>query len=184
MKTDCPVCKEKGSLTLKTTTENIPYFGEIMESTVKCSECGFKHSDVICLEVKDPVKYNLTIGKEKMNTRVVKSQSATIKIPEIGLKVEPGPQSQGYVSNIEGILERFQKAVNTALSWAEDENSKGNAVRILDDLDRIRYGDKKVTLIIEDPFGHSLIEDKKAIKSNLSPDEIKNLKTGFTTIDK
>ena len=184
MKTDCPVCHAKGSLKLKTKTENIPYFGEIMESTVKCDECGFKHSDVICLEAKDPVKYTLKIDHNKMNIRVVKSQSATITLPELGLKVEPGPQSQGYVSNVEGILERFKKAVRTALSWAEDEKSKNNAVKILKDLEDIRSGENVATLIIEDPFGHSLIEDEDAVVSKLSTEEIQNLKTGFTTFEK
>jgi zinc finger protein len=183
MKANCPICKVKGSMELKTKTEKIPYFGEIMESTVKCKECGFKHSDVICLDSKEPVKYILKIDKNKMNIRVVKSQSATVNIPELGLKVEPGPQSQGYVSNVEGILERFKKAVNTALSWAENENSKENAIRILEMMDEIKNGDRTATLIIKDPFGHSLIEDENIIKSKLSPEEIKNLKTGFTTIE-
>ncbi len=184
MKSDCPVCKVKGSLELKTKTEEIPYFGEIMESTVQCEECGFKHSDVICLEVKEPVKYILKIGKDKMSKRVVKSQTATISIPELGLKVEPGPQSQGFVSNVEGILERFDKAVNTALSWAEDDVSKQNAIKIMEKMEEIRNGDNVATLILEDPFGHSLIEDDDVIVSRLTPEELKNLKTGFITFEK
>jgi ZPR1 zinc finger protein len=88
---DCPVCNIKGCLEVKSKTEIIPYFGEIMESTVKCQECGFKHSDTICLEIKEPVKYSLSVDKNKMNVRVVKSQSATITIPELGLKVELVP---------------------------------------------------------------------------------------------
>jgi zinc finger protein len=184
MKADCPVCKIKGSLEVKTKTEEIPYFGEVMESTVKCEECGFKHSDIICLDAKEPVKYVLKINRNKMNVRVVKSQSATITVPELGLKVEPGPQSQGYVSNVEGILERFQKAVKTALSWAEDDQSRKNAVKILEEMDEIKNEDKVATLIIEDPFGHSLIEDENATKSKLTPEEIKNLKTGFITLEK
>ncbi len=183
MKADCPVCRVKGSLEMKTKTEEIPYFGEVMESTVICVECGFKHSDVICLEAKEPVKYVLKVSKDKMSSRVVKSQSATITIPELGLKVEPGPQSQGFVSNVEGILERFGKAVKTALSWAEDETSKSNATKILEEMEEIANGDKTVTLIIEDPFGHSLIEDEDAVASKLTPEEIMNLKTGFITFE-
>lgn len=184
MKSDCPVCKVKGSLELKTKTEEIPYFGEVMESTVQCEECGFKHSDVICLEAKEPVKYTLKIGKDKMNKRVVKSQTTTITIPELGLKVEPGPQSQGFVSNVEGILERFNKAVKTALSWAEDETSKQNAQKILEALKGIRTGNQQATLIIEDPFGHSLIEDEDAVVSKLTPEEVNDLETGFITFEK
>ena len=184
MMADCPVCNIKGYLEVKTKTEEIPYFGEVMESTVKCQKCGFKHTDSICLDIKEPVKYSLIVDKNKINVRVVKSQSATITIPELGLKVEPGPQSQSYISNVEGVIKRFENAVKTALSWAEDDESRKNAVRILEEIDEVKNGENSVTIIIEDPFGHSLIEDKDAIKTVLSEDEIKNLETGFITFDK
>jgi zinc finger protein len=183
MFTDCPICKKSQSLEVITKTEEIPYFGEIMESTMICKECGYRHADTICIDPKDPVKYTLIIGKDSLNARVVKSQSTTITIPEIGLKVEPGPQSQGYVSNVEGVLERFEKAVKTALSWAEDDQVKKNAVEILEYIEDVKTGDKKVTLIMEDPFGHSIIMHDDAQKSELTKEEIKNLKTGFTTFE-
>ncbi len=50
--------------------EKIPYFGEIMESTLLCHECGYKHADTICVEKKEPVKYTLTVEKENLNARV------------------------------------------------------------------------------------------------------------------
>lgn len=184
MKADCPVCKTKGSLQVKNKTEEIPYFGEVLETTLICGECGYKHSDIICLEAKEPVKYSLTVDKSKMKVRVVKSQSATINIPELGLKVEPGPQSQGYVSNMEGVLNRFEKAVKTALKWTEDEEVEQNAVKILKALKQVKEGDKKVTVIIQDPFGHSMIEDNGARRDILEEEEIKELETGFITFER
>lgn len=183
MFSDCPICNSKQSMEVTTKTEEIPYFGEIIESTLLCHECGYKHADTICIDQKDPVKYTLTIGKENLNARVVKSQSTTITIPELGLKVEPGPQSQGYVSNVEGVLDRFQKAVQTALSWAEDENAKENAVKILEYIEEVKDGQKKVTLMMEDPFGHSIIMHENAFKSELTVEEIEKLETGFITFD-
>ncbi|MBP3800305.1 MAG: hypothetical protein ILA19_04935, partial [Bacilli bacterium] len=41
------------------------------------------------------------MSKETLSVRVVRSQSATVTIPEIGVKVEPGPKSEGYVTNVE-----------------------------------------------------------------------------------
>lgn len=183
MMANCPVCKIKGCLKVKTKTEEIPYFGEVMESIIKCQNCGFKHSDLICLDIKEPTKYSLKVDKTKMNSRVVKSQSATITIPELGLKVEPGSQSQSYVSNIEGVLNRFEKAVKTALSWAEEEESKTSAIRIIDELSKVNNGEKVITLVIEDPFGQSLIIDEDVKKDTLSEEELKNLKTGFITFE-
>lgn len=183
MLADCPICNKNQCMEVTTKTEKIPYFGEIMESTMLCAECGYKHVDTICIEQKEPVKYTITIGKESLNARVVKSQSTTITIPEIGLKVEPGPQSQGYVSNVEGVLERFEKAVKTALSWAEEDQAKKNAVEILEYIEDVKTGEKEVTLIVEDPFGHSIILHENAKKSELTLDEIKKLKTGFITFE-
>ncbi len=185
VKTNCPVCMGKNTLEMTSKTEKIPYFGEIMESTILCSECGYKHSDTICLEQKEPVRYTMKITEKKLNVRVVKSQTATLSIPELGLKVEPGTKSQGYVSNVEGVLNRFESAVATAMSWAEEENIKANALEILEKIENLKSGeDITATLVIEDPFGHSVIVDKTAEHRKLSEEEIKNLNTGFMTIDK
>lgn len=165
-------------------TEEIPYFGEILESTLLCSKCGYRHSDTICLEQKEPVRYSLNINKDNINARVVKSQSATLSIPELGLKVEPGPKSQGYVSNVEGVLNRFESAVATAIEWAEEENITENALKILEKIENLKSGDEVATLVIEDPFGHSLIIHEDAKHRKLSDEEIENLNTGFVTIDK
>lgn len=183
MKGDCPVCDSKGTVEFISKTEEIPYFGEIMESTIICSKCGYKHSDTICLEQKEPVRYSINVKKDNLNARVVKSQTATVSIPELGLKVEPGTKCQGYVSNIEGILNRFEDAVNTALNFVEDDKSKNNALEILEKIEKVKNGEKEVEIIIEDPFGHSIIIHGDAIKRILTPEEIKDLETGFITFE-
>jgi zinc finger protein len=183
MKIDCPVCRCENSMIVITKTENIPYFGEIMESTAKCNDCGYKHSDIICLDQKEPVKYTLKVDKSNLNARVIKSQSATISILELGLKVEPGPRSQGYVSNIEGVLNRFHDAVIMASNLVEDEQSKENAANILKEIEKIKAGENTVTVVIKDPFGHSMIIHEDVSKRKLSLEEIMNLKTGFTTFE-
>ena len=180
---DCPICKSTKSLDVTTKAQKIPYFGEILESTYICNKCGYKHSDTICIDQKEPVKYTIILNKEKLNVRVVKSQSASLSLPELGLKVEPGPLSQGYVSNVEGLLKRFEKAVKIALSWTEDDEGQKRALELLNEIERVKTGDKEVTLILEDPFGHSIIMDGDAVKSKLKLDEIKKLKTGFLTFD-
>lgn len=182
--TDCPVCKGKDTLEMTSKTENIPYFGEIMESTLLCRECGYKHSDTICLEQKEPIKYTLEINKDKLNSRVVKSQSATLSIPELGLKVEPGPKSQGYVSNVEGVLNRFESAVATALNWTEEKKIQGNALKILEKIEKVKTGEETTTLVLEDPFGHSIILDEDAENRKLTDEEINELNTGFLTFEK
>jgi zinc finger protein len=183
MRIDCPVCHKKNSAVSDTKTVKIPYFGEVMESSIICEACGFKHSDVMSLEQHDPARHSLKINKDNLSSRVIRSQSATVSIPEIGIKVEPGPKSQGYVSNVEGVIVRFKDATQRALTLFDDEESQSNGKKVFNELDKILNGDLEVTLIIDDPFGQSKIMDLKSVETHLSEEELKHLKTGFTIID-
>ena len=176
---DCPVCNGKGTAESTTKTANIPHFGEILESSIICTSCGYKHNDAICLEQKEPLKIFLPISKDNLSSRVIKSQSATIDIPELGLKVEPGPKSLGYVSNVEGVIVRFEKMVKQALNIFNDDESQKNGLAILEKLSLLINGEFDATLIIKDPFGQSNIMDINAKQEPLTEEELKHLKTGF-----
>jgi zinc finger protein ZPR1 len=180
---DCPACNGKKTAESTTKTSNMPHFGEILESALLCSACGYKHNDVICLEQKEPAKYILPINKENLSSRVVKSQSATVSIPELGLKVEPGPKSLGYISNVEGVLLRFEEGIKQALILFTDESSQKNGLETLEKLKLLSNGEINGTLIIEDPFGQSNVMDTNAKRESLTDEELKHLKTGFTIIE-
>lgn len=180
---DCPVCYGKGTAESTTKTEIIPHFGEILEYSLICKSCGYKHNDVISLEQKDPLKYTLLINKDNLSSRVVKSQSATVSIPEIGVKVEPGPKSLGYISNIEGVISRFTEGVKKALAIFDDEKAQKNGLNILEKLDKLANGEIEASLVIEDPFGQSNIMDMNVKKEKLTEDELKHLKTGFAIFE-
>ena len=183
MKTDCPVCGGKNTASYLTQTHELAYFGEIVESTIQCEKCGFRHNDVLATEQKDPAKHSLTITKNSLDSRVVRSQSATVSLPEIGIKVEPGPKSEGYISNVEGVLVRFVRATERALNMFRDDLSQENGKKVLDNLNKVLDGEMETLLLIEDPFGQSKIMDVRAKTEPLTDEELKNLKTGFTVID-
>ncbi|KZX12465.1 ZPR1 zinc-finger domain protein [Methanobrevibacter oralis] len=180
---NCPVCHVEGKAKSIMKEIEIPHFGNVLETTIKCPECGFKHSDVISLEQNDPAKYILEINKDNLSIRVVRSQSATVSIPEIGVKVEPGPKSEGYVTNVEGILTRFEDAVKKALNLFEDANSQENGKNTLYEIQELIKGNKVATLIIQDPFGQSNIVSDSVEILDIPDDELKHLKTGFSHIE-
>ena len=126
----CPACGIEGVAKSIMKEIEIPHFGKVMETTIQCPSCGFKHSDIIALEQNDPAKYVLEINRNNLSIRVVRSQSATVIIPELGVKVEPGPKSEGYVTNVEGVLTRFESAVKKALNLFDDAESQKNANNI------------------------------------------------------
>ena len=179
----CPVCGIEGVAKSVMKELEIPHFGKVLETTILCPSCGFKHSDVIALEQNDPAKYILEINKNNLSIRVVRSQSATISIPEIGVKVEPGPKSEGYVTNVEGVLTRFESAVKKALNLFEDEESQINAKNTLKNIQELKKGNGTATLIMLDPFGQSNIVSENAKILEIPEEELRELKTGFSKIE-
>jgi zinc finger protein len=92
--------------------------------------------------------------------------SGTIKIPEFGVQIDPGPACEGFVTNIEGVLDRIENVVKAALLWTEKEENK-NAQVLLERIDQARKGNVLFSLIIEDPSGNSAIISEKAQKKPL-----------------
>ena len=179
----CPACGIEGVAKSIMKEIEIPHFGNVMETTILCPSCGFKHSDIIALEQNDPAKYVLEINKNNLSIRVVRSQSATVIIPEVGVKVEPGPKSEGYVTNVEGVLTRFESAVKKALNLFEDEQSQVNGKKALEQIQELIKGNGTATLIILDPFGQSNIVSENVKVLEIPEEELHNLKTGFSHIE-
>lgn len=179
----CPACGIEGVAKSIMKEIEIPHFGKVLETTIQCPSCGFKHSDIIALEQNDPAKYVIEINKNTLSTRVVRSQSATVSIPEVGVKVEPGPKSEGYVTNVEGILTRFEDAVKKALKLFDDEQSQKNAKNTLKQIEELKKGNGTATLIIMDPFGQSNIVSENVEISEIPEEELRELKTGFSHIE-
>lgn len=179
----CPACGIEGVAKSIMKEIEIPHFGKVLETTIQCSSCGFKHSDIIALEQNDPAKYVIEINKNTLSTRVVRSQSATVSIPEVGVKVEPGPKSEGYVTNIEGMLTRFESAVKKALNLFDDEKSQNNAKNTLTHIQELKKGNGTATLIILDPFGQSNVVSENVEILEIPEEELHDLKTGFSHIE-
>ena len=160
----CPLCNNK-TLILTEREIEVPYFGKVYLFSMTCNECKYHKADVESLEQKEPVKYEFEISSEEdMKVRVVKSSEATVKLPHI-VTITPGPVSQGYVTNVEGILSRVKYQIESAKDMEEGEEEKKKAKNLLKKLTRITWGQEKQKLIIEDPTGNSAIISDKAVKS-------------------
>ena len=177
----CPSCGK--NLKILTTTYKVPFFGKILLTSAIC-ECGFKHADSIVLSIKEPTRYLIKINRKNLYTKIIRSTSGTIRIPEIGVSIEPGPASQAFITNVESILNRFEKIVTTAMRWnANDEGKVKRCKWILEKIKNTLEGDEELTLILEDPFGNSIILSDEAFKENMSKEEASKLKTGMTIMD-
>src|SRR3989344_1294271 len=163
----CPLCG-KSTLTLIEKKEDIPYFGKVYLFSMQCSSCDYNKSDVEAEETKDPCSITFTIEKESdMKIRVVKSSEATVKIPQMRMSVTPGPASEGYVSNIEGVLNRFQKILEDQRELSEEIEERKYAKNLLKKLWKVKNGDLPLKVIIEDSSGNSAIISEKVVVSKL-----------------
>jgi zinc finger protein len=98
----CMACEEMGVTKFMYT--KIPFFKEIMISSFHCDHCGTKNSEVsFAGRLEDyGVRYEVNvINNVAFNRTVVKSEFATIKVPELGLEMPPATQ-KGSIKTIEG----------------------------------------------------------------------------------
>ncbi|KYC53691.1 MAG: ZPR1 zinc-finger domain protein [Candidatus Methanofastidiosum methylothiophilum] len=173
----CPSCNKK-SLRVTNIVISIPYFGEVIDFTILCNSCGYKRSDIMPIEIKEPTRYSFHIESAcDISTRIIKSSTCTIRIPDLGITIEPGPLSEGYISNLEGLLQRISNVINMGMRMGKDEERK-NGQELIDRITKLIEGQEKVCVIFEDPLGYSAIASDKAIIESLSEEEIKNLKFG------
>jgi zinc finger protein len=172
----CPICGATGTFHMKGRVDNVPYFGEIMSTSLNCSACKFKHADVMCLGEHEPTRQEFVISSEAdMTVRVVKSSTGIVEIPELGVTIKPGPASEGYISNVEGVLDRIQSTLKLAIKKAEPKKRE-RGQNLLKKIQAIRKGKLKVKLIITDPLGNSTLVDERVKKRALSKRELKSLK--------
>lgn len=161
-----------------------PLFREIMYISAKC-KCSFRFADTLSLSSKEPVRYEISVEtQEDLDARVIRSTSGTIRIPEMGIAIEPGMASESYITNIEGVLHRVRSVLMTASRWVqEDEDKFSRSQELLCMLEEVIAGKKKIIVIIEDPFGNSAIISKKAITTKLSKEDAEKLNNGMIVFD-
>ncbi len=163
---ECPMCHEK-TLTLTEGEQEVPFFGKCYLFSMDCKSCKFHKADIEIEQKQEPVRYTLEINSEEdMKIRVIKSSTATVKIPRIA-EITPGPSSNGYVTNVEGILNRIKVQTEHLRDNAEDEEDRKKAKNLVKKLIDIMWGREKAKMIIEDPEGNSAIISDKAIKEKL-----------------
>ncbi len=162
----CPMCF-KDTLTLMDHAQEVPFFGPVLIFSMNCTSCNYHKADVECQEQHDPCKYTITVSSEKdLSVRVVKSSTATVKIPRV-MSIEPGAASNGYVTNVEGILNRVKVQLEKTRDLSEDDEDRKKAKNLLKKVQAALWGHDQIDVIIEDPEGNSAIISEKAIKEKL-----------------
>jgi zinc finger protein len=98
----CMRCHESGTTRFLLTT--IPYFKEIVVSSFMCDHCGYRDTEVQPAGEIQPKGCSYTVhmlSRADLDRQLVKSNWATVTIPEFQLTIPPG---RGQLTTIEGIM--------------------------------------------------------------------------------
>lgn len=164
----CAACGEECEYIYQ--TETIPYFSDILIVSACCPVCGHRYANTQMLREGEPVRFTFRVeSPDDLLVRVVRSMNGTLRIPELGVEIDPGPACEGFVTNVEGVLDRVLSVVEGVLVWAEaDERARAELLK--DEIAGAKSGEFPVTLILEDPTGNSAIVSDRALREPLACD--------------
>uniref|UniRef100_A0A0C9S3X2 TSA: Wollemia nobilis Ref_Wollemi_Transcript_28289_1262 transcribed RNA sequence n=1 Tax=Wollemia nobilis TaxID=56998 RepID=A0A0C9S3X2_9CONI len=172
----CMRCRENGTTRLLLT--KIPHFREVVLMAFECPHCGEKNNEVQFAGQLQPhgCFYTLNVpegASEVLNRQVVKSDSASIKVPELDFEVPPEAQ-RGTLSTVEGVLLRAADELEALQEERRkvDPNTAEALDRFLVNLKLCATAKKPFIFIVSDPAGNSFIESPHAP----SPDPLLSIK--------
>ncbi|KAK8940782.1 hypothetical protein KSP39_PZI009907 [Platanthera zijinensis] len=159
----CMRCGENGITRILLT--RIPHFKELVLMAFECPHCYERNNEVQFAGELQPrgCSYHLKVPSgdlQILNRQVVKSDSATIKIPELDFEIPPEAQ-RGTLSTVEGILKRAADGLVT-LQEERRKVDPGTAEAIDNFLINLRSfaeGNASFSFILDDPAGNSFIEN-------------------------
>lgn len=162
----CPICG-KNKATFSEYEIDDAYAGPIAIFSIKCLDCGFKNSDLEFIEQGEPAEYSVDIESlEDLNIRVIKSGACEIKIPNFRISVDSTMGNEGFISNIEGVIDRFKQQILFLKRDSDLDKTKRKKLKnLLKGIEDVLAGERKITLkLIDDSGSSAIISDKVKVK--------------------
>jgi len=172
----CPDCAN-GIISINTIEYDLPDGDKMLIVKFVCDSCNFHKNDIIPMTTRiEPGIMTLKVSNENdLKSKIYRSPTGKLEIPELELIVEPGPRADFYYTNVEGILLRFEEAVliyKNSLGKTDPEFKE--IEELLIDLNKALKGELNFTLQITDMGGGSYIIPQD--QSTYSFKKIDNLK--------
>lgn len=155
----CPSCKN-GTITINKTIYDSQDGDKMLILKFECTECNFTKNDIVPMATNTiPGIITLKVESENdLKSKIYRSPTGKLEIPELELQVEPGPRADFYFTNVEGILVRFEGAVRIYKNNLDESDSQFKEIEeILGDLDKAMKGTFPFTLKITDLAGGSYV---------------------------
>uniref|UniRef100_A0A8B9JK64 Zinc finger protein ZPR1 n=1 Tax=Astyanax mexicanus TaxID=7994 RepID=A0A8B9JK64_ASTMX len=138
----------------------IPFFREIIISSFTCPHCHWTNTEIQSAGRIQEQGVVITSFPQDMNREVVKTDSATTRIPELDFEI-PAFTQKGSLSTIEGLLDRAVAGLEQEqpIRRATDPEVANKIDQFIQRLKKLKDMEEEFTLIIDDPSGNSFIEN-------------------------
>ncbi|VDK32231.1 unnamed protein product [Taenia asiatica] len=171
----CPNCHSDCPTNMKVV--DIPYFQEVVLMAINCSLCGYRSNEVKSIAgiAERGKQFRLLIAAEEDLSRdILKSDTASVALPELGIDSEPGTLG-GHFTTIEGLLGLIRDKAHDESGWskewlksmnpllfgdsADQEERKAQLAVTCEKIDEVLSLTRKdVHLVLNDPAGNSYLQ--------------------------
>lgn len=157
----CLQCKENGITRILLT--KIPFYKEVVIMSFRCEHCDWENNELQpAAKIQEQgVVYCLKVNSAKdMARQVVRTNSASIQIPEIQFEI-PANTQEAAITTVEGVIERAVNGITTKYNdiKVEDPETSEKLLVFLGRLKELCEVPRPFTFILEDPSGNSFLEN-------------------------
>ena len=167
---DCPACGSSGENRMCTVT--VPHFREIILMCFVCDSCGFKEAEVKTGGAVPAHGKCLTLSVSEetaafdLKRDVVKSATAGIDIPEIGLQIMPGTLGGRYIT-VEGIIRLTVEQLSASqqdflVGDSATDKNRSMFAQFFRECEEVLAGTRAFTFVLRDPLAASWIYNPHA----------------------
>ncbi|XP_030918253.1 zinc finger protein ZPR1 [Geospiza fortis] len=144
----------------------IPFFKEIIVSSFSCPSCCWSNTEIQAAGriQEQGVRYTLAVtSRQDMNREVVKTDCASVRIPELDFEV-PAFSQKGVLTTIEGIIDRAVAGLeqDQPARRATDAEVARKIDEFIGKLRQLKDVSSPFTFVLDDPSGNSFVENPRA----------------------
>uniref|UniRef100_A0AC35TSL7 Zinc finger protein ZPR1 n=1 Tax=Rhabditophanes sp. KR3021 TaxID=114890 RepID=A0AC35TSL7_9BILA len=141
----------------------IPYYKQVILMSFFCEHCNFKNNEIQsgekCQEFGTEVVLNVKTAVD-LNRQLIKSEYATLSIPELDLEV-PAKSQPGEVTTVEGVLERVKQGLmqNQVKRRIEEPEAAAQIEEFIERMNKYKRAEVPWTLKLRDVSGNCHIQN-------------------------
>lgn len=162
----CPQCASDSEQRM--VKINIPYFKEVIVMALVCTKCNYRNSEIKVGGAISPKGRRIRLlckTPEDLSRDVLKSDTATLTLPELDFTLNQYGSMGGRFTTVEGLLTTIRKELSEnpfAVGDSSDRTAKENFNHFLSRLDSFLAAKEPFTVEIDDPVANSYVQSLTA----------------------